>query len=120
MSTSVTPPLEDKSRTATDLEIKIVDKIKALETRFEKLKTETESLLNKMAEDGQKLQGETTKLAEQVLELTKKLNLAIDEIRSIGGKKLEKTDTAPVEKIRKGLGITMFDFFDDEEEEEKK
>lgn len=111
LSTPATPPVAD-----TPSGFAKIEEVTKLTERFETLKKETESLLNKMAEDGQKLQDECKKLADQVIDLTKRLNLAIDEIRSIGGKKLEHVDPRPAQDARKGLSVTMFDAFEDDEE----
>lgn len=88
-----------------------------LSKRFEDLKAETEKVLNKFAEDGKILQTSLETLAKSQEETIKKLNLTIDEVRSIGGKNLPKpANPEPVKKVSSGMGLTMFDVFDEGDE----
>jgi|SRR5882724_10025768 len=84
-----------------------------LSKRFEDLKAETEKVLNKFAEDCKKLQEAIETLAASQAETIKKLNVTIDEVRSIGGRNLPaRVDPAPAAEVETGMGLSMFDLFD--------
>lgn len=84
-----------------------------LSKRFEDLKAETEKVLNKFAEDGKTLQGMVETLSKSLGDTIAKLTVTQDEVRSIGGKRLEHVDPKPVAEVKTGIGLSMFDLFED-------
>src|SRR5258708_1488962 len=74
--------------------------------RFTTLKKEIEENLNKMAESGKTLQESVKTLADSQADIIKKLNMASDEIRSIGGKLIPKVDPKPTQEVKSDIGVS--------------
>lgn len=102
----------DKKLKAFEDELKLKSDSK-LGERFEILKKEMEDALNKMAEGGKTLQDSVKTLADSQADTIKKLNIAFDEIRAIGGKNIPKVDPEPVKEVKSEIGVsTLFDWDD--------
>lgn len=95
------------------LEKKYDDLFAALQKRFDDLKKETETVLNKFAEDGQSLQKAVQDLAKAQEDSIKKLNMAIDEIRSVGGRNLPHANPEPVQTVKSNISVGFFDMDED-------
>lgn len=84
-----------------------------LGARFEALKKEMEEALNKIADGSKTLQESVKVLADAQSDIIKKLNMASDEIRSIGGKLIPKVDPEPTKDVKSEIGVsTLFDWED--------
>jgi hypothetical protein len=105
---STTPPVIDFSEFVKS----VGEKISNLEKRFDILKSETENLLNGFAEGGKKLQEALETLSKAQEETIKNANIMRDEIRSLGGKLLERQNPAPVQEVHEEMGMSLFDLFE--------
>lgn len=91
-----------------------------LEKRFDALKKETEEHLNsftakleQLADGSKKLQESLETLAKAQEETIKNYNMLKDEVRSLGGKILERQNPAPVVEVKQEMGLSLFDLFED-------
>jgi len=84
-----------------------------LGARFETLKKEMEDALNKIADGSKTLQESVKTLTDSQADIIKKLNLAFDEIRTVGGRNIPRVDPAPVQEVKSEIGVsTLFDWED--------
>jgi hypothetical protein len=84
-----------------------------LGARFEALKKEMEDALNKIADGSKMLQESLKTLTDSQADIIKRLNIAFDEIRAVGGKSIQKVDPKPVEEVKSEIGVsTLFDWED--------
>ncbi len=116
MSTSNNLPVVDLSefmKTTGERISQIEKNGDSLKKRFEDLKAETEKLLNQFVEDSKKVQASVETLAASQKDTITKLNLASDEIRSIGGRNIPRVDPAPVAEVKEEMGLSLFDLWEE-------